>query len=64
MSGSGATRPLQRDGGVEELYGDPTVGSRPKVWTRGQKWKKWCRRWRAGKARMRDSQGGGESDPA
>jgi len=26
---------------------DPTVGPRPKVWTRGQKWK-WCRRWRAG----------------
>jgi len=28
----------------------------PKVWTRGQKWKKWCRRWSAGEARMRDSQ--------
>jgi len=26
--------------GVEELHGDPTVGPRPKVWTRGQKWKK------------------------
>jgi len=23
---------------VEELRGDPTVGPRPKVWTRGQKW--------------------------
>jgi len=32
----GATRPLPRDGGVEELHGDPTVGPRPKVWTRGQ----------------------------
>jgi len=28
-SGGGATRPLPRDGGVEELYGDPTVGPRP-----------------------------------
>jgi len=51
------------DGGVEELHGDPTVGPRPKVWTRSQKWK-WCRRWPAGEARMRDSQGGGESDLA
>jgi len=25
---------------VEELHGDLTVGARPKVWTRGQKWKK------------------------
>jgi len=33
--GGGATRPLPRDGGVE-LHGDPTVGPRPKVWTRGQ----------------------------
>jgi len=24
--GGGATRPLPRDGGVEELHGDPTVG--------------------------------------
>jgi len=23
-----------------ELHGDPTVGPRPKIWTRGQKWKK------------------------
>jgi len=62
--GGGATRPLLKDGGVEELHGDPTVRPRPKVWTRGQKQKKWCWRWRAGEARMRDSQGGGESDPA
>jgi len=60
----GATRPLPRDGGVEELHGDPTVGPRPKVWTRGQKWKKQCQRRRAGEARMRNSQEGGESDPA
>jgi len=46
--GDGATRPLPRDGGAEELHEDPTVGPRPKIWTRGQKWKKWCRRWRAG----------------
>jgi len=37
--GGGATRPLPRDGGVEELYGDPAFGPRPKAWTRGQKWK-------------------------
>jgi len=33
--GGGATRPLPRDGSLEELHGDPTVGPRPKVWTRG-----------------------------
>jgi len=60
----GATRPLPRDGGVEELHGDPTVGPRPKVCTRGQKWKKWYRRWRVGETRIRDSQGVGESNPA
>jgi len=26
--GGGATQPLSRDGGVEELHGDPTVGPR------------------------------------
>jgi len=40
--GCGATRPLPRDEGAEEFPGDPTVEPRPKVWTRGQKWKKWC----------------------
>jgi len=35
----GATRPLPRDGGVEEIHGDPKVGLRHKVWTSGQKWK-------------------------
>jgi len=54
-SGGGATRPLPTDGEVEELRGVPTVGPRPKVWTRDQKWKWWCRRWRAREARMRDS---------
>jgi len=34
--GGGATRPLPRDGGVEELHGDPTVGPRLKAWTRGK----------------------------
>jgi len=33
FGGGGATRPLPRDGGVEELHGDPTVGPCPKVWT-------------------------------
>ena len=32
----GTTRPLPRDGGAEELLGDPTVGPHPKVWTIGQ----------------------------
>ena len=31
--GGGTTRPLPRDGGAEELRGDPTVGPYPKVWT-------------------------------
>jgi len=29
--GGAAVRPLPRDGGVEELHGDPTVGARPKA---------------------------------
>jgi len=33
----GVIRPLPRDEGAEELHGIPTVGPRPKVWTRGQK---------------------------
>jgi len=32
-SGGGAIRPFPKDGGVEELHGDLTVGPRPKVWT-------------------------------
>ena len=36
MSGGGTTRPLPRDGGAEELRGNPTVGPHPKVWTIGQ----------------------------
>jgi len=63
-SGGSATRSLPRDGGAQELHGELTVGPRPKVWNRRQNWKKWCRRWRSGEARMRDSQGGGESDHA
>ena len=31
--GDGTTRPLPRDGGVEELRGDPTIGPHSKVWT-------------------------------
>jgi len=26
----------------------PNSRATPKVWTRGQKWRKWCRRWHAG----------------
>jgi len=52
--------PFRRGGGsVEKLHGDPTVGPRPKVWTRDQKWKKYCQRWHAGETRMWDSPGGG-----
>jgi len=40
VCGGGVTRPLPRDGSVEELHGGPTVGPRPKVWTTGQKRKK------------------------
>jgi len=40
LKDGGSTRPIPMDGRVEELYGDPTVGPHPKVWTRGQKWKK------------------------
>jgi len=40
VGGGGATRPFLRDVSVEELYGDPTVGLRPMVWTRSKKWKK------------------------
>jgi len=36
----GATLPFTRDGGVEELHRDLIVRPCPKVWTRGQKWKK------------------------
>jgi len=39
-SGSGATRPLPRNLGAEELHGDPIFRPRYKVWTRAQKWKK------------------------
>ena len=31
LGGGGTTRPLPRDGGAEELRGDPTVGPHPKV---------------------------------
>jgi len=62
--GGVATRLLPRDRGVEELHEDLTVGPRPKVWNRGQKWKKWYGRWRAIEAQMRNNPGRGESDPA
>jgi len=48
---------------AEELHGDPTVEPRPKVWTKGQKWKKLCQRWHAGEARMHNNPGRGESSP-
>jgi len=37
LGGGGATRPLSRDGGVEEFHRDPTVGPRPVIWARDQK---------------------------
>jgi len=47
--------PLSRDGGAEELRGDPTVGPRPKVWTKDQRWKMLCQKWPAGEAQMQDN---------
>jgi len=35
---------VSKDGGSEKLHGDPTVGPRRKVRTRGQKWKKQCQK--------------------
>jgi len=35
-----------------------------KAWTRGQKWKKYCQRWRAGEAQMRDNPEGGDRMPS
>jgi len=61
-AGGGATRPRPKVGSVEELHGDTSVWPRPKVWTRGQKWKKQCQRWRAGEAQMRDNPEGSELD--
>jgi len=39
VGGSGATRPLPKDGSVENSTETPTIGPCPKVWTRSQKWK-------------------------
>jgi len=50
--GSGAIRPLPRDGGAKEYHGDPTVGPCPKVWIRNKKWKKYCQKWHAGVVQM------------
>jgi len=54
---SWCTRPLSRDEDMEELHRDPTVGPRPKVWTRGQILYGNSSGWRAGEAQMRDSTG-------
>jgi len=40
----GATRPLPRDGGAEELHGSPTVGPCPKVWSKMEAAPKMARR--------------------
>jgi len=57
-SGGGATRPLPRNGGVQELHGDPTAGPRTKSRTWCQKWKKQCQRRHAGEAETQDNPGG------
>jgi len=44
--------------------GSPTVRTCSKAWTRDQRWKKYCQRWCAGEAQMRDSLEGGELDSA
>jgi len=40
--GGGATWTLPSNGDAKELRQDPTVGLRPKVWTRDQRWNKYC----------------------
>jgi len=62
--GGGVYRSLPKDGGVEELHEDLTFGPRPKVWTRGQKWKNQCQRWCGREAQRWDNLEGGELDPA
>jgi len=47
---------------MEELHRDPTVGPRPKVWTRDHKWKKLSQRWRAKEAQVQNYPGGRELD--
>ena len=42
--GGGTTQPLPRDGGTEELRGDPTVGLRLKVLTIGQEYREMSQR--------------------
>jgi len=63
LGGSGATRPLSRDGGVEELHGDPIVGplprSRPVVKNGRSSAKDGVP-----ERLKRDNPGGGELDPA
>jgi len=53
----GATRPLMENGDAEKLHGDVTVGPHPEVWTRGQKWKKLCQRWRTRSSDAGNSRG-------
>jgi len=53
--GGSVIRLLLRGEDMKEFHGDPTVGSRLKVRTRGQKWKNQRQRWRAGETQMRDN---------
>jgi len=41
-AGSGVTQNFQKRGDTEEFCGDPTVRQYPKVWSRNQKWNKYC----------------------
>jgi len=47
FDGVGATPPLPKDRGAEEFRIDPTVGPRPKVWTRDHKREEVVPKWRA-----------------
>jgi len=52
---------------VEKLHRDSTVGTRPKIWTRGQKWNKYStviQRRRLEEAQIRNNPEGGELDSA
>jgi len=63
LGGGGATRPPPKDGSVEELHRDPTVGPRPKSGPEVKNGRS-CAEDSAGEVRMRDSQRGGKSDSA
>jgi len=53
--GGGATQPFPRDGGVEKLHGDPTLGPRPQGLDQRSKMKDVVPKMERRKAQMRDN---------